>query len=77
MVYYENQAGKFKPTILASQAQGLALGLFDVNNDNRPDILVGNDFAVPGSGLDAHKQRLDGSRAFCQHHAQHHELGAR
>ena len=47
VVYYENQNGKFKPTILASQAQGLALGLFDVNNDNRPDILVGNDFAVP------------------------------
>ena len=47
VLYYENQDLRFRPTTLASEAQALALGLFDLNNDLRPDILVGNDFAVP------------------------------
>jgi len=46
VIYYENRDGRFQPSVLASEAQGLALALFDVNNDNRLDILVGNDFAV-------------------------------
>lgn len=47
VIYYENQRGRFKPTGLATEAQALALALFDLNHDNRPDIVVGNDFDVP------------------------------
>lgn len=43
---YTNDQGRFRPTRLAQAAQALALGLFDLNQDQRPDILVGNDFAV-------------------------------
>lgn len=45
--YYENNGGEFTQTRLADQAQGLALVLLDLNDDQRLDILVGNDFAVP------------------------------
>lgn len=43
---YTNDAGRFRPTRLAQEAQALALGLFDLNHDQRLDILVGNDFAA-------------------------------
>lgn len=43
---YTNDNGQFRPTRLAQAAQALALGLFDLNQDQRLDILVGNDFAV-------------------------------
>lgn len=45
--YYENQDGFFAPQRLAQKAQGLAVLLLDVDEDSRPDILVGNDFSVP------------------------------
>jgi len=44
---YENEGGRFTETRLATQAQALALELTDLNGDARPDIIVGNDFAVP------------------------------
>ena len=44
---YENDAGHFRATKLANNAQALALVLVDLNNDQRLDIIVGNDFAVP------------------------------
>ena len=44
---YWNERGRFQEEKLASEAQALALSLADLNNDMRPDILVGNDFAVP------------------------------
>ncbi len=44
---YWNERGRFREERLASEAQALALLLSDLNGDNRPDILVGNDFAVP------------------------------
>lgn len=43
---YTNDQGQFRPIRLAQAAQALALGLFDLNQDQRLDILVGNDFAV-------------------------------
>ncbi len=43
---YTNDNGRFRPTQLAQAAQALALGLFDLNQDQQLDILVGNDFAV-------------------------------
>jgi len=46
VVYYENRAGRFYPTLLASEAQALAIALVDINHDQRLDIWIGNDFAV-------------------------------
>ncbi|MDE0429966.1 MAG: CRTAC1 family protein [Caldilineaceae bacterium] len=43
---YENVKGRYQPTRLASEAQGLALELLDLNGDGWTDILVGNDFDV-------------------------------
>jgi enediyne biosynthesis protein E4 len=43
---YTNDKGRFRAIRLAQTAQALALGLFDLNQDQRVDILVGNDFAV-------------------------------
>lgn len=43
---YTNDKGHFRPTRLAPKAQALALLLVDLNQDQRLDILVGNDFAV-------------------------------
>ncbi len=45
-VYQQTLEG-FERTRLQDEAQGLALIVFDVNADRKPDILVGNDFAVP------------------------------
>ena len=44
--YYENQNGEFVETRLATNAQGLALILTDINQDTQIDLIVGNDFAV-------------------------------
>ncbi len=44
---YENRGETLHPTRLAAVAQALALSLWDLNNDGRLDIVVGNDFAVP------------------------------
>lgn len=44
---YTNESGSFSETRLAQGAQALALELTDLNGDARPDIIVGNDFAVP------------------------------
>jgi hypothetical protein len=46
VVYYENRAGTFQPTSLASESQAMAILLHDLNGDGRLDILVGNDFTV-------------------------------
>ncbi|MCB9078625.1 MAG: CRTAC1 family protein [Anaerolineaceae bacterium] len=45
--YYENLGGAFTPTRLADEAQTLAIFLTDLNDDFRPEILVGNDFGMP------------------------------
>lgn len=45
--YYENRGDTFAPTRLAHKAQALAILLIDLNQDNRLDILVGNDFDLP------------------------------
>ena len=44
---YENRGDRLVPTRLTGEAQAFALAFEDVNDDQRPDILVGNDFAVP------------------------------
>lgn len=44
---YENDGGLRIGQQLIDEAQALALILVDINQDNRLDILVGNDFAVP------------------------------
>ena len=43
-VYTQGNDGRFESTRLASQAQALALHLWDADGDGRLDILVGNDF---------------------------------
>lgn len=43
---YENDDGLQTGQQLSNDAQALALVLMDINADNRPDILVGNDFAT-------------------------------
>jgi enediyne biosynthesis protein E4 len=45
--YYEQRDGKFLEQRLASNAQALAIAVVDLNGDNREDLLIGNDFAVP------------------------------
>jgi hypothetical protein len=47
IIYYENQGDRFSPTYLAYTAQTLALLLVDINEDDRLDILAGNDFYQP------------------------------
>jgi hypothetical protein len=44
---YTNEAGQFSERRLANEAQALAAQLVDLNEDGRPDILVGNDFEAP------------------------------
>lgn len=44
---YENTGTTFVPERLAGEAQALALLLSDLDGDGSPEILVGNDFAVP------------------------------
>jgi hypothetical protein len=46
VVFYEKQASGFVPHVLAQEAQALAITLFDVNADEHPDIVIGNDFDV-------------------------------
>lgn len=43
---YTNDNGRFHPRRLATQAQALAILLVDLNQDQRLDLFVGNDFAV-------------------------------
>ncbi len=45
--YYQNQGGNFPTVRVADHAQALALIPFDLDGDGKPEILVGNDFAVP------------------------------
>lgn len=44
---YEHQGAGFVARRLVSQSQALALALPDLGGDGRPDIVVGNDFALP------------------------------
>ncbi len=46
-LYAQDGSGNFTATQLADQAQALALTLHDLNQDDKLDILVGNDFGVP------------------------------
>jgi hypothetical protein len=46
VVSYIQGDKSFIPTRLTTEAQGLALLLADLNTDGRPDILVGNDYAL-------------------------------
>ncbi|MBO9392115.1 MULTISPECIES: CRTAC1 family protein [Caldilinea] len=45
--YYENLGARFRMTSLSTTAQALAILFPDLNDDGRPDILVGNDFDLP------------------------------
>lgn len=47
VVVYTNNDGKFSGATLATDAQALVVAVFDVNGDQLPDILVGNDFDIP------------------------------
>ncbi|MDE0072120.1 MAG: FG-GAP-like repeat-containing protein [Caldilineaceae bacterium] len=42
-----NEDGVFRAQRLSTEAQALALAIWDENGDGRPDLLVGNDFALP------------------------------
>ena len=42
-----NEANGFRAQRLATEAQALAIALWDEDGDGRPDLLVGNDFALP------------------------------
>ncbi len=44
---YENTPGGFVETRLTETSQALAVTLFDIDEDGKLDILVGNDFEVP------------------------------
>lgn len=44
---YEQRDGAFVGHRLADRAEALAIGLMDLDDDARPDVWVGNDFAVP------------------------------
>ena len=47
VIYYENDGDQFVATRLTGDAQSLAILLHDLNQDNRPDVIVGNDFSLP------------------------------
>ncbi len=47
VVVYNRSGKQFEATRLAKSSQTLALALYDVNNDGKRDLIVGNDFAVP------------------------------
>ena len=42
-----NEEGVFRAQRLSTEAQALAIAIWDENGDGRPDLLVGNDFALP------------------------------
>ena len=42
-----NETNGFRAQRLATEAQALAIALWDEDGDGRPDLLVGNDFALP------------------------------
>ncbi len=42
-----NEAHGFRAQRLATEAQALAIALWDEDGDGRPDLLIGNDFALP------------------------------
>ena len=44
---YQQVEGQFVGTRLTSESQALAVQVINLNGDDRPDILVGNDFAMP------------------------------
>jgi hypothetical protein len=45
--FYENAGDRFRMTVLATEAQALAILFPDLDDDGRPDILIGNDFNTP------------------------------
>jgi enediyne biosynthesis protein E4 len=47
VVVYKRDGRQFNGRRLAKNSQSLAMALFDVNNDGKRDLIVGNDFAVP------------------------------
>jgi enediyne biosynthesis protein E4 len=47
VIVYTNTPDGFIAKRLAEKSQALALTLFDIDNDGRQDIIVGNDFDVP------------------------------
>jgi len=47
VILYQPGANGYTPKRLARQAQALALATFDVNNDGKRDLMVGNDFDFP------------------------------
>jgi enediyne biosynthesis protein E4 len=47
VVVYKRNGQEFAGTRLVKNSQTLAMALFDVNNDGKRDLIVGNDFAVP------------------------------
>ena len=58
---------------LAESAQALAISLWDLNDDGRPDIWVGNDFdELDQVWLQTRRWRLAAGRAIRGHEPQHH-----
>ena len=47
VVVYKHTDKGFEANRIAKNSQTLAMALFDVNNDLKRDLIVGNDFAVP------------------------------
>jgi enediyne biosynthesis protein E4 len=47
VIVYTNTPDGFVAKRLAEKSQALAMTLFDIDNDGKQDILVGNDFEVP------------------------------
>lgn len=45
--YYENQGSKLELTVIAPTAEALAILLTDLNEDNKADIVIGNDYVHP------------------------------
>ena len=47
VIVYKHNGNNFESTRLAKESQSLAMAMYDVNNDKRRDLIIGNDFAVP------------------------------
>ncbi|MBZ0284405.1 MAG: VCBS repeat-containing protein, partial [Anaerolineae bacterium] len=45
--FYENHQGTYIENRLADKAQALAVMLADINMDDAPELIVGNDFSMP------------------------------